>query len=305
VPTQRRITIMNVNGATPSDPIRIFVGCDPNDCDLEQMMVLDHSLHQHASEPLEIHWMRLSGDPASPWYSEPAQGRGWRTERWATPFSGFRWAVPAVCDFTGRAIYMDADVMALGDIAELWRAPLAEPAVVMGKGSGKDVRFCVSLWDNSRARTHVGTLEALQGDPASHAGRSRYFASHPELVAQIDPTFNNIDGEGLPADRIRMLHYSDMGTQFSHGRAMARLAREGQTHWFDGPLLTHPRRDLSVLFDDCYEDALRSGRTLDDYRNPHPYGPVVKKSERRHKGNPVTRPGLLGKVRRVLGMGGV
>ena len=60
-----------------------------------------------------------------------------------------------------------------------------------------------------------------------------------------------------------------------------------------------------MLFDDCYEDALSSGRTLDDYRNPHPYGPVVKKSERRHKGNPITRPGLLGKVRRVLGMGGV
>lgn len=296
---------MTVNGAPSSEPIRIFVGCDPNDCDLEQMMVLDHSLHKHASQPLQIHWMRLSADPESPWYSAPASGRGWRTERWATPFSGFRWAVPAVCGFTGRAIYMDADVMALGDIAELWNTPLAEPAVATGKGAGKDLRFCVSLWDNERARPHVGTLQELQADPEAHAKRTRHFASQPQLVAPINPAFNNIDGENLPVDRIRMLHYSDMGTQFSHGRAMARLAREGATHWFDGQLLPHPRRDLAALFDSYYDEALASGRSLDDYRNPQPFGPVVKKSERRHKGNPTTRPSLLGRMQRALGMGGV
>ena len=48
--------------------IRIFVGCDPNDCDLEQMMVLEYSARKHASRPVEITWMRLSRDPASPWY---------------------------------------------------------------------------------------------------------------------------------------------------------------------------------------------------------------------------------------------
>ena len=26
-----------------TETIRVFVGCDPNDCDLEQMMVLDYS----------------------------------------------------------------------------------------------------------------------------------------------------------------------------------------------------------------------------------------------------------------------
>jgi hypothetical protein len=87
-----------------------------------------------------------------------------------------------------------------------------------------------------------------------------------------------------------MLHYSDMGTQFSHPRALARLASEGRAHWFDGRVLPHPRADLAALFDRYFDEALASGRRLDDYRNPDPFGPVPKKSERRHRGNPTTRP---------------
>jgi len=212
--------------------------------------------------------------------------------------------VPAVCGFEGRAIYMDTDMIALGDIAELWRAPVSEPAVVLAKPEGAGFRFCVSLWDNARARPHLGTLAALQREPEAHAQRSRHFKLQPQLVAPIDPAFNNIDGEHLPVERIKLLHYSDMGTQFSHARSMPRLAAEGKTHWFDGELLPHPRRDLAELFERTYEDALASGRRLDDYRNPHPFGTVVKKSERRHKGNATTRPGLFSRLRGALGVGG-
>src|SRR3546814_18103128 len=90
-----------------TDAIRVFVGCDPNDCDLEQMMVLEHSLRQHASLPVDINWMQLSSDPLSFWYYDSGIPDGWHTERWATPFSGLRWAVPAHSGYEGGAIYMD------------------------------------------------------------------------------------------------------------------------------------------------------------------------------------------------------
>lgn len=93
--------------------IKIFVGCDPNNCDLEQMMVLDYSVRKHTKHPVEIIWMQLSHDPNSPWYTNQQTGEGWHTEHWATPFSGFRWAIPESCNFQGRAIYMDADVVVL------------------------------------------------------------------------------------------------------------------------------------------------------------------------------------------------
>ncbi|MCE9657427.1 MAG: glycosyl transferase [Burkholderiales bacterium] len=292
-----------MNASTGSDVVRIFVGCDPNDCDLEQMMVLEYSLRKHASLPLEICWMRLSTDRESPWFSDPASGAGWRTERWATPFSGFRWAVPAACAFEGRAIYMDTDILALGDIAELWRAALPAPAVVLARPDARSLRFCVSLWDCAAARAHLPALDALQREPDSHARCSRHFESHRELVGMIDPAFNCIDGEHLPIERIRMLHYSDMGTQFSHRHALARLAREERAHWFDGEVLPHPRADLATLFDRTLAEALANGRSLEDYRNPAPFGAFVKKSERGHRGNRTTRPTLGDRARRLFGAG--
>ena len=73
-----------------NEVIKVFVGCDPNNCDLEQMMVLDYSIKKHTQQPVEIIWMQLSRDPSSYWYSDPKSNQGWRTENWATPFSGFR-----------------------------------------------------------------------------------------------------------------------------------------------------------------------------------------------------------------------
>jgi hypothetical protein len=237
-----------------------------------------------------MHWMRLSRDRNSPWFSDPSGTGGWQTQRWATPFSGFRWAIPEIIGFSGRALYMDTDMLALGDIAELWRLPPQRPTVVRARTGPTYQRFCVALWDGHAAQQHLPDLQTLQSDPKAHTRCTQYFRDRPQLVAPLDPEWNCIDGEDLPIDRIRLLHYSDMGTQFTHRRAFARLAETGQTHWFDGKVLPHPRRDLAELFEQVYVDALASGRRPEDYRASAPYGPVIKKSERHHKGNVTTRP---------------
>ena len=271
------------------DTVRIFAGCDPNDCDLEQMMVLEHSMRKRSSLPVEIHWMRLSRDRDSPWFSDPGNpDGGWRTEQWATPFSGFRWAVPHCCGFAGRAIYMDTDMVVLGDIAELWKHPMQAPSVFVARKESGFQRFCVMLWDCAAARAVLPPIEAIRSNPASHAQITASFKQHPDRVQAMDPAFNNIDGEHKPASEIRILHYSDMGTQFSHRHAFERLRREGRAHWFDGQLMEHPRRDLAEIFETEYRDALANGRHPDQYRAPL-FGAFPKKSERGHKGNPVTR----------------
>lgn len=279
-----------------TEVMRIFVGCDPNDCDLEQMMVLDYSLRKHASLPLQIHWMRLSADPESFWYSDPAAAAGWQTRRWATPFSGFRWAIPAYCGYQGRAIYMDTDMIVLTDIARLWRAPIADGRVVVARPDPELPRFCVSMWDCERARAHLPSLTHLRERAGAHAETLKYFRQRPQLIEPLDPAFNNVDGENQPVERIGILHYSDMGTQFSHGRSMPRLAAQGQRHWFDGAVMPHPRADLAVLFEQTYAEAEANGLRPEDYRNPAPFGRLPKKSERDYAGNRVTRP----KTRRSL-----
>lgn len=275
---------------TSEPTIRIFAGCDPNDCDLEQMMVFEHSVRRRASLPVEIEWMRLSRDPQSHWYSQPgAADGGWRTERWATPFSGFRWGVPSRCGYAGRAIYMDTDMLVLGDLAELWQTPIDAPAVFAARTDGDMQRYCVMLWDCAAARAVLPDYAVLRANPDAHRELVNHFAAYPQQVQPMDPAFNNIDGENGRVERIKVLHYSDMGTQFTHRRAFDRLRAEGRTHWFDGEVLPHPRADLAALFEAEYQDAFAAGRRPEDYRAAECFGVFPKKSERRHKGNPFTR----------------
>ena len=271
-----------------TETMKIFVGCDPNNCDLEQMMVLDYSVHKHAKGPVEIVWMQLSHDPNSAWYSDQNTGAGWRTQKWATPFSGFRWAIPEFCDFQGRAIYMDADVIVLCDVAELWLHPIHGDAIVAAKG-GNSSRLCTCVWDCEKARAQLPPLEKIRSDPDSHKKLMQLIKDAPQLIQPYEDSYNNVDGENMPIEQIKILHYSDMGTQFSHKYSLPRLEAAGQKHWFDGKIMAHPRPDLAALFDRYYQEALDTG-----YRPEHylvtPFGEFSKATQLKYRGNKVTRP---------------
>lgn len=59
-------------------------------------------------------------------------------------FSGFRWAIPEYCQFQGKAIYMDTDVIVLDDLALLWEHPIEANAIVAAKGEAQPVYALVS-----------------------------------------------------------------------------------------------------------------------------------------------------------------
>lgn len=272
-----------------NDAIRVFVGCDPNNCDLEQMMVLDYSIHKHTSVPVEIVWMQLSRDPNSYWYSNPEAGEGWNTTKWSTPFSGFRWAIPEYCNYSGRAIYMDADVIILDDLAKLWQHPIEGQSIVAAKTNADMTRLCTCIWDCDAAKNVVLPIEKLRKDPKSHKEMMALFKKNTQLIESYQDSYNCIDGENLAIEEIKILHYSDMGTQFSHKYSLPRVNEEGIEHWFDGEVLPHPRQDLVDLFDNYYNEALTAGYHLESYRI-EPFGVFPKKSQQGYIGNKVTRP---------------
>lgn len=269
--------------------IKVFVGCDPNNCDLEQMMVLDYSIKKHTTEPVEIIWMQLSRDPNSFWYSNPEKGEGWNTSVWVTPFSAFRWAIPEYCGFEGRAIYMDADIIVLDDLLKLWQHPIAGKSIVAAKSNSDMARLCTCVWDNKKAKKHLIPVEKLRTDSGAYKRLMSLIQKKPELVQPYEGSYNCIDGEDLALDEISILHYSDMGTQFSHKYSIPRLKKVGEDHWFDGEIMPHPRKDLSDLFDRYYNEALNAGYSLEDYK-VEPFGKFPKRTQVDYKGNSVTRP---------------
>lgn len=87
--------------------LRIFIGWDsrfPEPAD-----VLAHSLRKHASIPLDIRYLKLDELNIQREYDPLA----------STEFTYSRFLVPHLCDFQGKAIFMDNDMLCFGDVREL------------------------------------------------------------------------------------------------------------------------------------------------------------------------------------------
>lgn len=87
----------------PRDQIKIFVGVDPRQP--VALSVLQDSIVWRSSRPVAITPLVLN--------QLPIKRRG------LTDFTFSRFLVPWLCDFKGSAIFMDADVLVTGDIADL------------------------------------------------------------------------------------------------------------------------------------------------------------------------------------------
>lgn len=266
--------------------IRLFVGCDPNHCDAESQAVLEWSVRKHASQPVEIEWMKLSRDPASFWFSD-GQGGGWNTSQWTTTFSAFRWAIPARCGFEGRAIYCDSDVIFMADVAELWNQPFPAGKCLLAKGGGS-WRLCVSMWDCAAAKGFVMPLGDLRRLASAHSSMtSRLVAQH--AAAPFVGNWNCLDGESyqdLKDPDIKAIHYTSISSQPQLRHAIPRLAREGRKHWFNGEVREHWRGDLVALFDTLLEEAEANGYGPQRYLQDAPFGPVAKRDLSNYQAGP-------------------
>lgn len=237
-------------------PIRLFVGCAAG-FDAESQAVLEYTVRSLTARPVAIEWMFQA--KKGPW-------SGWNTARWRTPFTGYRWGIPAACGYQGKAIYMDSDFIVRADIGELWDQEVPGVGLVRN-ATGKLTTSCI-LFDCAKAQGHIPSLEALRPMPDAHGAMLAYFRARPSLLAPFAGDWDCIDLKGYDAlddPRIKAIHYSRIETQLHLKHAVARLAAEGRSHWYTGPVGPHWRQDLVALFDRLLEEAIAAGYTLDRY----------------------------------------
>ncbi len=89
--------------------LRIFIGWDsrfPEPAD-----VLSYSLVKHSSIPLEIRYLKLD-ELGMKRQNDPLA---------STEFTYSRFLVPHLCNFSGKALFLDNDMLCLGDIADIER----------------------------------------------------------------------------------------------------------------------------------------------------------------------------------------
>lgn len=238
--------------------IRLFVGTSANNEDLEAEMVLEFTARKHCSEPLEIKWMRQA--KSGPW-------SGWEScKHNRTPFSSFRWSLPAVCGYEGRAIYCDVDFLFVGDLAEVWHQPIPSVALVRNPTGKQSTSFIV--FDCKRAKGHVPPLDALRRLPDAHDTMLHYFRKHPSLFSATAHNWDcpDLSGSRLGDPNLRAVHYTRIEHQLHLKYALPRLKQEGRSHWYTGPVFGHPNAELVKHFDDLLMEAKAAGYSLDRYR---------------------------------------
>lgn len=197
--------LMSEAADADTEQIRIFIGADENQA--LPAAVLAHTIRRHSSRPVQIQSLADAALPVPH-----------RLEvRTRTGFTFSRFLIPELCGRSGRAIYLDADMLVFRDISEVWDAPVP---------SGVSLLYTRQPEKGRRARYAVMTLDcgALDWDLAQivadlDAGRVNYEALVYDFAlvrsdAKTDAlpeTWNSLDAyrEGETA----LLHYTAMPTQ--------------------------------------------------------------------------------------------
>lgn len=92
-------------------PFRIFIGTE--DSQVVAHQVLEHSIRRHATVPVQV----------TPMLNLPVPVPANPANRARVGFSFTRFLIPELCGYEGRALYIDADMLVFGDVAELAALP--------------------------------------------------------------------------------------------------------------------------------------------------------------------------------------
>lgn len=196
-------------------PIRVFIGTETRQWIAEA--VLRYSIDYHSSREVSITSMDAArGGTWAGW--EIGRRPGEVPERavnergqavWFTGFTNFRWAIPEVCGFKGRAIYFDVDMLVLGDVAGLAQLPMQTPALSL-----RPDETSVMLMDCEAFARIPGwpAVAEMKGSGWSIRRFASLVHSHGGF-GPLPPQWNCLDGRGFTLTGTRLVHYTDMSTQ--------------------------------------------------------------------------------------------
>ena len=193
-----------------TDPIRVFIGTDPSQ--LGAAEVLRQMILETSSLPVQVETMEKLYIP-SPLDVRQSQRTG---------FSFARWAIPELCDFKGRALYIDADMMVFSDIKELWEMPLN--GVTIAIVDGRDTSYCSDKAKGNKNETSVMVLDCGKADwtlaslIAGLDGQYQYkdmmtdlcFLNEESILRSVPRRWNSMD---YWDETVSLLHYTNVPTQ--------------------------------------------------------------------------------------------
>tara|TARA_R110002126_G_scaffold291760_1_gene457043 strand:+ start:33016 stop:33648 length:633 start_codon:yes stop_codon:yes gene_type:complete len=157
-------------------------------------------------------WEISANGDGDSWAAGGAIAGGWVKGlgmTWGTPFSLFRFAIPELMNFEGRAIYLDADMLLLDDIAKL---DALHPSPSFGYRCINAQRTDVSVIDCAwfKDKEWWPSLAKMKSVRARVFEYMRLMQHHDALDVTLPRIWNDVDGKhykGHPGE-VGLLHYS-------------------------------------------------------------------------------------------------
>ena len=201
--------------------VRVFIGS--GEASRLERKTFIHSLRKNSKRDLELYVFNGTHNAVEPVDGgEPLPASMSLKAKYTnvTEFSNYRFLIPQLCNHEGRAIYVDSDMIALGDIGELFDVDLAGAdflAKAEAYGGSTEARWglSVALFDCAKCRfdldRYVDEIEqGLYTFADMHQMTEKFLAHHPFTIGPIDPKWNEFDRYD---DRTKLIHYTNLSTQ--------------------------------------------------------------------------------------------
>ena len=197
-----------------TEPLRVFVGADESQ--LVPAAVLEYTIRKHTDRRVEFTTMR---DLPVPMPRDPKK-------RPRTGFSFYRFMIPQLAGYEGRAVYLDCDMQVFADLAELWAIPFDEQTVLCtyqpepperwkGNKNFKPGRhLAVMMLDCSRLQWDVhDVVRGLDEDRYGYTELMSDLAIVPEeqIEERIPVEWNSL--EHYEPGKTKLVHYTQVPTQ--------------------------------------------------------------------------------------------
>lgn len=238
-----------------SDYLSIYIGFDSREATASE--VAAHSIRKRASKPININFLkhrdlRKRGLFFRKWEVDPKTGENIDVidgKSFSTEFSHTRFLIPALMNYTGWALFMDADMLCLSDIAKLFALRDESKAVMcvkhnhVIKGSPKKMDdreqsgyprknwSSFVLWNCGHPANQVVTPNYVSSAKGPDLHRFSWLPD--SYIGELPYTYNYISGVSskLPIEsggRPHVIHYTEGGPWFENCKKAPYAS-----HWLD------------------------------------------------------------------------
>ncbi len=200
-------------------PIKVFIGS--GESSLLERKVLIYSLRKHSDRALDIYVMNGTHNAIELNDQPPVLAPMSLKVKYqnVTEFSLYRYLIPQICEYRGKAIYLDSDMLCLADIGNLFDGDLNDRAFSAKREAytqaGDKWGLSVMVIDCEKSRFDLETYcdEIAKGQYSYQdfsCMSSAFLQHHFFSIAELDPNWNVFD---FCDCETKLIHYTNLYTQ--------------------------------------------------------------------------------------------